>query len=211
MKKKNTIADKPEFYFDKAQQEGRRKETREGKERYLYSYEKFYVCKKEDKTTINIPVRIVVDAIKRTSKVDGQVLLIPKYECKRYVTSLQEVTEEEIIDLYHSHATSEQFHSEIKTDMDIERLPSGKFSTNEIVLGLGGMVYNILRLIGQINCKLETGKKREVERKRIKTVIKDMIMLASKLIKHSRKKVIKIYKEEFQINIFRKIYELTYT
>ena len=98
MKKKNTVADKPEFYFNKAQKEGRRKETREGKERYLYSYEKIYVCKREDKTTINIPVRIVVDAIKRTSKVDGQVLLIPEYECKRYVTSLQEPTEEEIIE-----------------------------------------------------------------------------------------------------------------
>lgn len=124
---------------------------------------------------------------------------------------MQELIEEEIIELYHLHATSKQFHSEIKTDMDIERLPSGKFSTNEIVLGLGGMVYNILRLIGQINCKLETSKKRAVERKRIKTVIKDMIMLASKLVKHARKKVIKIYKEEFQINIFRKIYELTCT
>ena len=211
MKKKNTVVDKPEFYFNKAQEEGRKKETREGKERYLYSYEKIYVCKKEDGTSINIPVRIVVDAIRRTSKADGQVLLIPDYECKRYVTSLQEPTEEEIIELYHLHATSEQFHSEIKTDMDIERLPSGKFSTNEIVLGLGGMVYNILRLIGQINCRLETSKKRAIERKRIKTVIKDMIMLASKLVKHARKKIIKIYKEEFQINIFREIYELTCT
>lgn len=211
MKKKKTVADKPEFYFNKAQKGGRKKETREGKERYLYSYEKIYVCKKEDGTSINIPVRIVVDAIKRTSKAEGQVLLIPEYECKRYVTSLQEPTEEEIIELYHLHATSEQFHSEIKTDMDIERLPSGKFSTNEIVLGLGGMVYNILRLIGQINCKLETSKKRAIERKRIKTVIKDMIMLASKLVKHARKKIIKIYKEEFQIDIFKKIYELTCT
>lgn len=211
MKKKNTAADKPEFYFNKAQEKGRKKETREGKERYLYSYEKMYVCEKEDKTSINIPVRIVVDVIKRTSKSDGQVLLIPEYECKRYVTSLQEATEEEIIELYHLHATSEQFHSEIKTDMDIERLPSGKFSTNEIVLGLGGIVYNILRLIGQLNCKLEVSKKRAIERKRIKTVIKDMIMLASKLVRHARKKLIKIYKEEFQINIFRGIYELTYT
>lgn len=203
MKKKNTVADKPEFYFNQARDKGRQKETREGKERYLYSYEKIYVCKKDDGTKVNIPVRIVVDAIKRTTKTDGQVLLIPEYECKRYVTSIQEATEEEIIELYHLHATSEQFHSEIKTDMDIERLPSGKFSTNEIVLELGGMVYNILRLIGQMNCKLETSKKRKIERKRIKTVIKDMIMLASKLVKHARKKIIKIYKEEFQINIFR--------
>ena len=210
MKKKNTVADKPEFYFNQAEKEGRKKETREGKERYLYSYEKIYPCKKEDGTRVNIAVRIVVDAIKRTTKIDGQILLIPEYECKRYVTSLQEATEEEIIELYHSHATSEQFHSEIKTDMDIERLPSGKFATNEIVLGLGGMVYNILRLIGQINCKLETSQKRAIERKRIKSVIKDMIMLASKLIKHARKKIIKIYKEENQISTFREIYELTY-
>lgn len=209
MKKKNTVADKPEFYFKQAQKEGRKKETREGKERYLYSYEKIYVCKKEDGRVVNIAVRIVVDAIKRTSKSDGQILLIPEYECKRYATSLQEPTEEEIIELYHMHATSEQFHSEIKTDMDIERLPSGKFCTNEIVLGLGGITYNILRLIGQINCKLETSKKKAIERKRIKTVIKDMIMLASKLVKHARKKLIKIYKEEFQINIFKEIYELT--
>ena len=210
MKKKNIVADKPEFYFHEAQEKGRKKETREGKERYLYSYEKIYVCKKEEGASINIPVRIVVDAIRRTSKPDGQILLMPEYECKRYVTSLQEASEEEIIELYHLHATSEQFHSEIKTDMDIERLPSGKFSTNEIVLGLGGMVYNILRLIGQINCKLETSKKRVIERKRIKTVIKDMIMLASKLVKHARKEVIKIYKEEYQIEIFRKVYKLSY-
>jgi len=210
MKKKNTVADKPEFYFYQAEKKGRKKDTREGKERYLYSYEKIYLCKKDDGTKVNIPVRIVVDAIKRTTKSDGQVLLIPEYECKRYVTSIQDATEEDIIELYHLHATSEQFHSEIKTDMDIERLPSGKFSTNEIVLELGGMVYNILRLIGQMNCKLETSKKRKTERKRIKTVIKDMIMLASKLVNHARKKIIKIYKEEFQINIFREIYEQTY-
>ncbi|MGV0036717.1 MAG: hypothetical protein ACNYPE_17840 [Candidatus Azotimanducaceae bacterium WSBS_2022_MAG_OTU7] len=29
--------------------------------------------------------------------------------------------------LYADHGTSEQFHREFKTDMDIERLPSGKF------------------------------------------------------------------------------------
>lgn len=210
IKKRNIAADKPEFYFGQAEEKGRKKETREGKERYLYSYEKIYVCKREDGTSENIEVRVVVDAIRRTSKPDGQILLIPEYECKRYVTSLRELTEEEIIELYHNHATSEQFHSEIKTDMDIERLPSGKFSTNEIVLGLGGMVYNILRLIGQMNCKLETSPKRAIERKRIKSVIKDMIMLASKLVNHARKKLIKIYKEEVQINVFREIYELTY-
>ena len=30
------------------------------------------------------------------------------------------------------HGTSEQFHSEFKTDLDIEQLPSGKFATNAL-------------------------------------------------------------------------------
>ena len=54
-----------------------------------------------------------------------------------------------IIELYESHATSEQFHSEIKTDLDMERLPSGKFSVNALALTCAGMAYNILRLVGQ--------------------------------------------------------------
>ena len=29
---------------------------------------------------------------------------------------------------------TEQFHSEFKTDLDIERLPSGKFATNDLVM-----------------------------------------------------------------------------
>ena len=43
------------------------------------------------------------------------------------------MTDREVIGLYHAHGECEQFHSEIKTDMDMERLPSGKFETNELV------------------------------------------------------------------------------
>lgn len=59
------------------------------------------------------------------------------------------MTDCEVIGLYHAHGECEQFHSEIKTDMDVERLPSGKFETNELVLELTILVYNILRMIGQ--------------------------------------------------------------
>ena len=41
--------------------------------------------------------------------------------------------DEEIIELYHKHGEMEQYHSEIKTDLNAEQLPSGKFSTNGIV------------------------------------------------------------------------------
>jgi hypothetical protein len=36
-----------------------------------------------------------------------------------------------VVELYYDHGTSEQFHSEIKTDLDLERLPAGKFATND--------------------------------------------------------------------------------
>lgn len=38
-----------------------------------------------------------------------------------------DMSDEDVITQYHAHGESEQFHSEIKTDMDVERLPSGKF------------------------------------------------------------------------------------
>ncbi|MBW1990339.1 MAG: transposase [Deltaproteobacteria bacterium] len=57
---------------------------------------------------------------------------------------------ERIIRLYETHAISEQFHSEIKTDLDMERLPSGKFATNALALTCAGMAYNMLRLVGQM-------------------------------------------------------------
>ena len=43
---------------------------------------------------------------------------------------------QQIIDLYADHGTHEQFHSEIETDMDLGRLPSGKIDTNYLVCAL---------------------------------------------------------------------------
>ena len=54
-----------------------------------------------------------------------------------------------IIDLYHAHGISKQYHNKIKINMDIERLPSGKFDSNKLVLDLTIISYNILRIVGQ--------------------------------------------------------------
>jgi len=75
---------------------------------------------------------------------------------------------ERVIELYCAHGTSEQFHSELKTDMDLERLPSAKFVANEAVLLLGMVAYHILRLIGQES--LRDGDiliRKEVSRRRV--------------------------------------------
>ena len=82
--------------------------------------------------------RRVMRVIERTIDKNGQMLLLPEIEIEGWWTSLNSLTysDEQIIALYQDHATSEQFHSEFKTDLDIERLPSGKFATNDLIMTL---------------------------------------------------------------------------
>ncbi len=82
--------------------------------------------------------------IERTIDKHGQHLLIPDIEIEGWWSSL-EFDDEAIIALYADHATSKQFHREFKTDLDIERLPSGKFATNALVLACAAFAYNVLR------------------------------------------------------------------
>jgi hypothetical protein len=91
----------------------------------------------------------VMRAVERTIDCKGQLLLVPEIEVEGWWTRL-DLPEKHVIRLYEDHGTSEQFHSEIKSDMDLERLPSGKFATNSLILTLGGLAYNILRAIGQL-------------------------------------------------------------
>ena len=53
-----------------------------------------------------------------------------------------ELPEEHVIELYKGQAVCEQYHSEFKTDLDIERLPSGKFATNGLILSLVAFAYD---------------------------------------------------------------------
>ena len=64
------------------------------------------------------------------------------------------------------------FVGDAKTDMDLERLPSGKFDTNELVLELAIIAYNILRMIGQESIgRRGTETRHKVRRRRLRTVI----------------------------------------
>ena len=85
----------------------------------------------------------IMSVVERTLDRKGQVLLLPEIEIKGWWTSL-DLASGEVIRLYADHGTFEQFHSEFKTDLAIERLPPGKFATNAVVLA-----YNILRYLGQ--------------------------------------------------------------
>ena len=105
-----------------------------------------------------------------------------------YWTSLG-VSDEEVIELYHNHAVCEQFHSELKTDMNIEQLPSGKFETNALILKLAMIAYNILRIIGNEAMKKKDMPIRHstIKRRRLKTIIENLILIAGHLTVHAHK------------------------
>ena len=76
--------------------------------------------------------------------------------------------------------------------MDVERLPSGKFETNELVLELTIIAYNLLRMIGQESLKHKPDQKKRVKRRRIRTVIGNSILLASHVTTHARETLMAI-------------------
>ena len=99
----------------------------------------------EEKT---VGIRTIYEITERTIDRYGQYFIVPDIELGTYWTNTS-LPDETVIDLYHAHGESEQYHSEIKTDMDVERLPSGKFESNKLVLELTMIAYNILRIIWQ--------------------------------------------------------------
>jgi len=129
----------------------------------------------------------VMRAVERTIDKKGQMLIIPEVEVEAWWSTLH-LQDEKVIALYNDHATSEQFHSEIKSDMDIERLPSGKFATNALILALTCLAYNILRFIGQLGLTGERSPVRHpAKRRRIRTVMQELMYLAARLVNSGRR------------------------
>ena len=156
--KRNLRKESAEEWLKITKEKGMRCLERPGKDVYLGSLERN-------------GVRVVFKVIERTILTDGQILLFPKIEVETWWTSL-DFPASVVVELYEAHGTSEQFHSEIKTELDLERLPSGKFATNNLVLYLGMLAYNILRVIGQESLRVaDVPLKKKVSRRRIRTVI----------------------------------------
>lgn len=182
--KRNPRREKPENWLMAAEQHGKQVPSREGKRIFYGSVQ---VTPKGMKK----PLRQVYKVVERTIDKHGQILLVPDIDFESYWTTLK-IEPEEVIELYHEHGTCEQFHSELKTDLDLERFPSGKFSTNDLILHLGCFTYNLLRIIGQESLKSDDAPvKKKVFRRRVKTVIQNLITLASKMVSHARKMYLK--------------------
>ena len=138
--------------------------------------------------------RRVIRVTERTIDKHGVRLLIPEIVLEGWWTTLGEVVcpDANVISLYCDHATSEQFHSEFKTDLDIERLPSGKFATNDLVMACAVLAYNILRWIGLEGL---TGKdapiRHKAKRRRLKTVMQELMYVAARVISSGRQFALK--------------------
>lgn len=129
----------------------------------------------------------IMRAVERSIDKKGQMLIIPEIEVEAWWTTLH-LPDKKVIALYNDHATSEQFHSEIKSDMDMERLPSGKFATNALLLALTSLAYNILRFIGQLGLTGERSPVRHpAKRRRIRTVMQELMYLAARLVNSGRR------------------------
>jgi len=158
--------------------------------------------------------RVVFEVIERTIAADGQRLLVPEIEVATFWTSLK-LPAKQVIELYHQHGTSEQFHSEIKSDMDLERLPSGKFATNALVLSLGQVAYNVLRLCGQTslgqNNRLPAEKRmpirKPVARRRLRSVIQDLMYLAARWTCHAHRRGLSFWRNNPWHGIWQRLYE----
>lgn len=169
-----------ELWLDYAEKQGCWSNPREGKRVALFSIEH-----KRQWRGYEYGIRRVMRLIERSIDKHGQRLLVPELVLEGWWTSLS-LSEGEVIQLYCDHGTSEQFHSEFKTDLDIERLPSGKFATNALVLSTSMLAYNILRWIGQNGLLGSRSPKRsKIKRRRIKTVMQELMYIAARVIKTS--------------------------
>jgi hypothetical protein len=169
-------------WLELAKERGVRTKPRKGKAVYIGKITRTY-------DGLDEPLTLVFKVTERTILSNGQCLLIPEVEVETYKTMLHDEEPKQIIELYHHHGTSEQFHSELKTDIGLERLPSGRFATNQRIMFLTMLAFNLLRIMGQESLCFEGNPIRgrhRIKRRRLRSVIQDIIFLASRLIRHSR-------------------------
>jgi len=196
--KRNKRKESDEEWLKIAKRYGKRTKSRQGKKVWIGVVPKH--PRKKDKVLSEMIC--VFEVIERKTDAAGNRFLIPKIEVNSWWTNL-DCTAEKVIELYHGHATSEQFHSELKNDMGVERFASGKLAVNKILLAIAMVAYNALRYMGQHSIESELEQKHE--RKRLGTVIRDLICVAGKLVRHARELIFKINHQDPALPIFIKL------
>jgi hypothetical protein len=177
--------------------------SREGKRMWVWEAQETNV---HDRQVLSH--RRIYRLVERTVNAQGQALLVPEIEFDFWDTTLPaSFRPNEVIRLYEDHGTHEQFHSEFKTDLDLERLPSGKFATNRCILSLSGLAYNVLRLMGQSALLGEDAPVRHpAKRRRLRTVIQELIYVSAKVVAHARSKILNFGRHCPAFAVFNRLY-----
>lgn len=185
--KRNLRKESLEQWLALARRVGEKLETREGKNVYTGFVHHLHPGGNEDRPCVPVAFKVT----ERLVDHDGFELLIPEIEVETYWTNLP-CAAATVINLYHDHGTSEQFHSELKSDLDVERLPSGKLCANRIILLCAMVAFNLLRTLGQetLRHKHLAPQKIKVQRWRMKSILQNLIYCACRIVRHAGQTVL---------------------
>jgi len=87
-------------------------------------------------------------------------------------------------------------------------LPSGKFATNNLILHMGVTAYNLLRILGQMTVQLPNELvplKKKAQRRRLRTVIQNLITIAAIMIRHARQTKLRFRRKDKWLPVFEEI------
>jgi hypothetical protein len=162
------------------------REARDGSQVYYKTIERTLPFDEVSET-----VKIVVVARERLHDAQGQMLLATEISVETYWTNLPaEATEVEHI--YHQHGTSEQYHAELKSDLGVERLPSGKFYANTLRLLFSMLAFNLRRRIGTQMLLTQKVPGRRGRRLRLRTVLLSAMYLAGVIVSHAGRLMLRV-------------------
>jgi hypothetical protein len=137
-------------------------------------------------------VRLVYEVTERSSK-KGQLLLVSEYTVFSVWTNLEDgVSCADVLRLYRDRGTCEQYFAEIKSELDLERLPSGKFCVNELFFQLGMFVNNMLRVMGQSLLGPELLKMKKATRRRLRTVMQNLMYMCGRVVHHAHRVILRV-------------------
>ncbi|MDR2123936.1 MAG: transposase [Desulfovibrio sp.] len=131
------------------------------------------------------------EVTERNSK-NGRMLLAPEYTIFSVWTNLEEVSCADVLRLYRDRGTCGQYFAEIKSELDLERLPSGKFCVNELFFQLGMFVNNMLRVMGQSLLCPEIMKMKKVTRRRLRTVMQNLMYMCGRVVRHAHHVILRM-------------------
>lgn len=200
--KRNLRKESKEQWLSLARRVGEAQKPRRGKTVFTGEASHIPVAGRED-----FPVFATFEVTERTIDKHGQDLLIPDIEVNTFWTNLPDDAAT-VINLYHAHGTSEQYHSELKSDLSFERMPSGKLATNSLLLLLAMLAFNALRLLGQSALKMKEAlpRKFKVQRRRLRSVLQDLVYIACKRVRHSNSIFLKFGRHCPWFEVFRQLH-----